>query len=166
MIPTAIIALDPGTSGGIAWTLDSSHYIGFDPAIHCAMAMPDSQGGVLVAMEHHAVAYIEQVGGFIRPANDGKNSAAAHTMFTFGENYGFLKGVLQTLQLRLVLVHPKKWQKHFSLGAKKDCATPREWKAKLASEAQRRFPGHIVTRSTADALLILDYARSEEARLL
>jgi len=32
------------------------------------------------------------------------------------ENFGFMKGVIQTLGIRLVLVRPQLWQKGFGLG--------------------------------------------------
>ncbi len=37
-----------------------------------------------------------------------------------------------------------------------------EWKNKLLAESQRRFPKQKVTKATADALLILDYAIAQE----
>ena len=78
--------------------------------------------------------------------------------YTFGENAGFLKGVLQTLGIRLVLVRPQEWQKAFGLGTASSCASKNIWKNKLKAEAQRRFPHLRVTHKTADSLLILEYA--------
>jgi hypothetical protein len=83
-------------------------------------------------------------------------------MFKFGEGFGFLQGVIMSASTKLVLVRPQEWQKFFSLGTAAACTGKREWKNKLKSEAQRRYPQLDVTLKTADALLILDYAIAEE----
>ena len=58
---------------------------------------------------------------------------------------------------RLELVRPQVWQRAFSLGTASRCASKSVWKNKLKAEAQRRFPDLLVTHSTADALLILEW---------
>ena len=101
------------------------------------------------------VCVLEQVGGFVGEGQPGS------AMFRFGENFGFMKGVIQTLGVRLVLVRPQLWQKGFGLGTASSCASKTIWKNKLKGEAQRRFPHLRVTHKTADALLILEYALGE-----
>ena len=101
------------------------------------------------------VCVLEQVGGFVGKGQPGS------AMFRFGENFGFMKGVIQTLGIRLVLVRPQLWQKGFGLGTASACASKTIWKNKLKAEAQRRFPHLRVTHKTADALLILEYSISE-----
>ena len=81
-------------------------------------------------------------------------------MFRFGEHFGFIKGVIQTLGVRLELVRPQVWQKAFGLGTASACASKTVWKNKLKAEAQRRFPHLNVTLKTADALLILEHSIS------
>lgn len=148
-----IISIDPGASGGIAISGQTT----------VCQSMPETQGDILDTLRAikaewpgEVVCYLEQVGGF---AGAGQPGSA---MFKFGENFGFLKGVVQTLGIRLVLVRPQAWQKWFSLGTASACASKSEWKNKLKAEAQRRFPSNVVTLKTADALLILDYALSAE----
>ncbi len=101
---------------------------------------------------HELVCVLEQVGGFTGKGRPGSR------MFRFGENYGFIKGVIQALEIRLVLVCPQVWQKGFGLGTATACGSGPKWKNKLKAEAQRRFPQLKVTKKTEDALLILDYA--------
>jgi len=156
-----IIAIDPGVSGGIAvevWGKTVCH------------PMPPTQGDVLelirdfkrmanvecVPLGPSATCgcVLEKVGGFAGKAQPGA------AMFKFGEGYGFLKGVVQTLGIPLVLVRPQVWQKAFGLGTASHCASKTEWKNKLKAEAQRRFPHLPVTLATADALLILEWARA------
>ena len=98
------------------------------------------------------VCVLEQIGGFVGKSQPGS------AMFRFGEGFGFIKGTVQALGMRLVLVRPQTWQKDFGLGRAADCVTSREWKNKLKAEAQRRFPQLPVTLATADALLMLDWA--------
>ncbi len=124
-------------------------------------AMPGTQGDLLeligsiksaADVEGAAlVCVLEEVSGFAGQAQPGS------AMFKFGEHYGFIKGVVQTLGIRLVLVRPQAWQKGFGLGTASNCTSKGQWKNKLKAEAQRRFPRLPVTLKTADALLILDW---------
>ena len=106
-----------------------------------------AEGGELVCV-------LEEVSGFAGKAQPGS------AMFRFGEHFGFIKGVIQALEVRLVLVRPQVWQKGFGLGTASACASKTIWKNKLKAEAQRRFPHLNVTLKTADALLILEHSIS------
>jgi crossover junction endodeoxyribonuclease RuvC len=145
------VAIDPGLSGGLAWQRDGQ------PAQ--AVPMPPTEGDLVnvlrdIAVEaDEVVAIVEEVGGYVGKAQPG--SAA----FKFGRNFGFILGVLQTLGLRIELVRPQRWQKALSLGTASGCASKVAWKNKLKACTQRLYPQLKVTLSTADALLILEYAR-------
>lgn len=148
-----ILAIDPGASGGLAWH-DGE-------AVH-SKAMPDTEGDVAILLdelrEHGDVeVFLELVGGFV-----GRPQAGSH-MFAFGRNFGFFLGVCAGAKLPLRLVRPQEWQKSAKVGSK-GSATDNEWKNKLKAEAQRRYPGHKVTLKTADALLILDWARGQDGK--
>lgn len=153
-----ILAIDPGVSGGIA--------ISRFGKVEC-YAMPDTQGDLLALLRsfraaadvegHNLVCVLEEVSGFAGKAQPGS------AMFRFGEHFGFVKGVIQALEIRLVLVRPQVWQKGFGLGTASACRTKTEWKNKLKAEAQRRFPHLSVTLKTADALLILEHALTTDA---
>ena len=124
--------------------------------------MPETQGDLLERLREiknvaglegdELVCVLEEVSGFAGKAQPGS------AMFRFGEHFGFIKGVIQALEIRLVLVRPQVWQKGFGLGTASACASKTEWKNKLKAEAQRRFPQLKVTLKTADALLILEWA--------
>jgi hypothetical protein len=151
---TTIVAIDPGLSGGIAVSAFG---------VAGCRAMPATQGDIVGLLrgikaasdksEVETVCIMEGIGGYVkgRPLP----GSAMHKM---GENCGFLKGVIQTLGMRLVMVRPQVWQKSFGLGTASACASKTIWKNKLKAEAQRRFPHLEVTLKTADALLILEYA--------
>jgi hypothetical protein len=152
------IAIDPGVSGGVAVSM-------FGKTV--CHAMPATQGDVMELIRDiyrtaevedvETICVLEEVSGFAGKAQPGS------AMFKFGEGYGFIKGVVQTLGIKLVLVRPQVWQKAFGLGTASNCATAREWKNKLKAEAQRRFPDLNVTLKTADALLILEWVRAARA---
>lgn len=150
---TTIIAIDPGASGGIA-----VHRSGQPVS---AIAMPPTEADVLHCLREltpepaRSIAFVELVGGFAGKAQPGSRA------FTFGRGFGFLLGVLQERGVRVELVLPRKWQKRFNLGTASACASPADWKRKLRTEAQRRYPAIKVTLSTADALLLLDFGLAE-----
>jgi len=149
-----IIGIDPGASGGIA--------VEQFGRVFCE-GMPETLEDLVGVVREiktaaeregcEVVCALEQVGGY---AGKGQPGSA---MFRFGESFGFVRGVLQTLGVKVVLVRPQVWQKGFGLGSASACASKSVWKNKLKAEAQRRFPDLEVTLKTADALLILEYAR-------
>lgn len=150
-----ILAIDPGLSGGVAVS-------SFGKA-EC-WPMPETEGDLLalirdirdaaVAEGRELVCVLEEVSGYAGKAQPGS------AMFRFGEHFGFLKGLIQALEVRLVLVRPQVWQRGFGLGTASACASKTIWKNKLKAEAQRRFPHLNVTLKTADALLILEHSIS------
>ena len=150
----AIIAIDPGASGGFA--------IRHGNGAVTAHSMPDTEADVveLITSTKKACdiegvklrAAVEKVGGF---AGEGRPGSR---MFKFGFGAGVIEGALRASGIRTIYTRPQEWQKFFSLGTSKSCASKTKWKNKLKAEAQRRFPNIKVTLSTADALLILDYA--------
>jgi hypothetical protein len=150
-----IVAIDPGLSGGVA--------VRWFGKTDC-WPMPETQGDLLERLREvknvaglegdELVCVLEEVSGFAGKAQPGS------AMFRFGEHFGFIKGVVQALEIRLVLVRPQVWQKGFGLGTASACQTKSEWKNKLKAEAQRRFPHLDVTLKTADALLILEHSIS------
>ena len=153
-----LLAIDPGVSGGVAVAAFGK------VASH---AMPETEGDRLELIRSFktaadiegaaCVCVLEEVNGFVGKAQPGS------AMFKFGEHFGFIKGVVQALGIKLVLVRPQTWQKSFGLGTASRCASKSEWKNKLKAEAQRRFPELGVTLKTADALLILEWARAAQA---
>jgi hypothetical protein len=150
-----LLAIDPGLSGGLA--------VHRPDAGASAFPMPPTEGDVVDTLRSLLVegvthAWVENVpwvtGGKVSPASTGK----------LQRNVGVLHGALLALGIPHTLVAPQDWQKPLRLGTRSGCATSTEWKNKLKAEAQRRFPGLTVTLATADALLLLDYARTTNPR--
>jgi hypothetical protein len=153
-----IVACDPGESGGFA--IQEQH-----GAVY-TVPMPATGGDICALLkevrdrltgedlrEKHPVLVLEDV-----PKYCGKYLPKS-SVFVLAKNFGFVEGVAQSLGYRIELVKPHEWQKTFSLGTASRCASKSEWKNKLKAEAQRLFPELKVTLATADALLLLEFAR-------
>lgn len=151
-----LIAIDPGQSGGIA--------IAYGTDVLNVMSMPPTEGDVrdvlaeVAAVALHegwlVVAVIEEVGGYV-----GGGGQPGSAMFKFGRGFGFILGVLAALKIRTELVRPQKWQAALSLGTSKSHDGKTAWKNHLKAKAQKLYPNVKVTLATADALLLLEYAR-------
>src|SRR5690349_3358531 len=82
----AVLAVDPGQSGGIAcWRHNEPIQ---------AFALPDSDRDQIELIREliaggEAIAFVEQVGGYIGKGQPGS------AMFRFGRSFGFTLGVLQ-----------------------------------------------------------------------
>ena len=81
------------------------------------------------------------------------------SMFNFGQNYGFIQGVLKAYNIPFELVPPQKWKKEFSVTSDKNTSI---------EVAKRLFP-QVNLKATerckkdhdgmAEALLMAEYAR-------
>jgi hypothetical protein len=147
-----LIAIDPGKKGGVA---------GYDPNSKnplFSFGLENMTENDIIAefraikdRDFGHVAVMEELQPFSR-------SPAAHVA-VYARSYGVIKGALMTLGFRLHTVRSQKWQKALSVGRKKDSANDREWKNKLKAKAQELFPNQEITLQTADAFLILEWAR-------
>lgn len=102
-------------------------YIGIDPGKGGALCVISEDGTVAVTYDRDA--YIELLSGV-----DGTNAVCClekvgampgqgvTSMFSFGENFGFIQGVLEAYHIPYELVRPQKWKKEFSITADKNTA--------------------------------------------
>ena len=101
-------------------------YIGIDPGKHGALAYIDDEEVVVVpfdaevyrqilrsAGEKRAVCCLERVG-----AMPGQGVTS---MFSFGENYGYIRGLLEANEIPYQAVRPQDWKREF--GITKDKST-------------------------------------------
>lgn len=151
-----VIGIDPGASGAMAFATENGVVVHKTKSVEPYDALVDARPYVhnpAGRPEYHAVAYVEEVGGFIGKPQPGS------AMFKFGRQYGYWLGLLRAMGVRTILVKPQAWQKGLSgLQGKKGA----ERKRALRDEAARRFPGVKVTLDNCDALLIADYGRRME----
>lgn len=150
------IGIDPGKSGGMA-------IIVWRPAYKLLRVLPFDRHEYSTVLSMYrfndAVAYVEKV-----HAMPGQGVTS---MFSFGENYGFIQGLLQAHQIETHYVSPKTWQHHYFFNAKG--SESRERKDLLLKLAKLEFPELkyweestlSFQRAIADALLIAKYGRMQ-----
>ena len=142
-------------------------YIGIDPGANGAICAIDDKGAILASEvfdpdvlvstvrflceNGQASCVLEKVG-----AMPGQGVVS---MFRFGENYGYIQGVLRCFCVPYELVTPGKWKKEFSVTGDKNTSI---------MVCKRLFPGAVLKRTEkckkdhdglAEALLMAEYAR-------
>lgn len=148
-----IIGIDPGSMGGMACFVEDANgpdVFKFDGATEADIA---NRLREWCHAGETAKVYVERVSS--RP---GEGVVAA---FTFGTNYGFLRGVLAALEVPREFVTSGTWCKTFGLKRAKD-ESKTDWKNRHKAKAQELFPGVKITHAFADALLIAEHARRVE----
>lgn len=125
MSGTYVIGIDPGLAGAIA-------LVDLDGELHDVLDMPKMVTGKRASgtpkyqvddqkvrdifvnwqADDDLVCMIERV--------QSAPGGGATSMFTFGEGFGLVKGVMTGLDIDYHLVTPAKWKKHYDLGRDKD----------------------------------------------
>lgn len=146
-----------------------SVYIGIDPGKKGAMAILREDGSSII-YPFNEEGYKEVLADYSTEnfrcrarcclehvsAMPGNGSVS---MFNFGENFGFIQGLLTAYEIPYELVRPQKWKKEFSITADKNQAI---------DVCKRLFPNAILKRTErckvddsnfAEALLMAEYAR-------
>lgn len=132
--------------------------LGIDPGSNGALS--SSNGHVFSFGKMSETDIFQELEGFTSPycylekvhAMPGQGVTS---MFTFGQNYGFIRGLLVALKIPFKEVQPKEWQKYHGLNKK--YANQPERKRAHKAKAQILFPDQKVTLDNCDALLIMDY---------
>ena len=142
------IGIDPGKNGGVAVIAD-------DAVCGIQVEAWSDETFVLLMREmskYKCVAAVEKVG-----AMPGQGVTS---MFSFGQSYGFILGVLTALGIGYQLVPPRKWKAEFGLLNTQKQAS--------VDVARRLFPGVNLkptgrcrkdSDGMSDALLMAEYAR-------
>lgn len=136
-----LIGIDPGASGGVAIFDANTNQI---ELFKCPETETEIAHLFRFIVSERARALIEKV-----HAMPGQGVTS---MFSFGRNYGFLRGCLIAFQIPFDEIPPQRWQK--ALG----CLTKGDKNVSKA-KAQQLYPKLKITHATADALCILEYLR-------
>lgn len=140
------LGFDPGKSGAVAGLTEGGSVAllaVFSPADYIGAAKACAASGGSAAVEH--------VG-----AMPGQGVTSC---FSFGENFGFIRGLLESYGIPYELVRPQKWKREFSCTADKNTSV---------EVARRLFPGVSLRRTPkcvkphdgmAEALLIAEWMR-------
>lgn len=139
------IGCDPGKSGALA-------VIWPDERVDVVTFGEDEYRDILKSVDgNKAKCCLERVGAMPK---QGVNS-----MFHFGENYGFIQGLLTAYSIPYELVTPQKWKKEFQVTGDKNSSI---------AVCKRLFPDVLLRRTDrckkdhdgmAEALLLATYAK-------
>lgn len=138
-------------------------YVGIDPGKKGAMAVLDSGVVALALFEDGKYAEVLKSlsGQDVRVCLEHVNAMPGQgvtSMFSFGENFGYIRGLLEAFGLPYELVRPQKWKKEFGISDKNASI----------EVCKRLFPGVPIRRTDrcrkdddnmAEALLMAEYAR-------
>ena len=127
-----IVGIDPGLDGGIAMMEGSRLVIEQMPTTGGTRRSIDAgrlsmQFAAWMLDEGIEHAFLERVGAM--------TGQGVTSMFSFGEGYGVIKGVLSALHISYSLVSPQKWQNAIGVAKSKDT------KGAAATRAAQLFPG-------------------------
>lgn len=140
-------------------------YIGIDPGKDGAMAIIEDCGCISVVPFDGGL-YADALGGL--PAEkcrcclervNAMPGQGVTSMFKFGENFGFIQGLLAAYSIPYELVTPQKWKKEFQITGDKNSSV---------AVCKRLFPVVSLRRTDrckkdhdgmAEALLMAEYAR-------
>lgn len=141
-------------------------YIGIDPGKSGAMAMINTDRDQVMVRPFDADEYQEALELFsvekcfaVVERVSARPGQGVVSMFNFGENYGYIQGMLKAYHVPHELVRPQAWKRMFAVT--KDKATS-------IAVCKRLFPGVSLKRTQscrtdsdgmAEALLIAEYAR-------
>lgn len=141
------------------------HFIGIDPGISGGAALIDEESKVVATIkftesEHDIQRWFED--DLIWDPSEKTKAVIerVHSMpkqgvrsvFTFGQQYGFCRGILVANKISFREVAPSIWQANQKCMSKGD-------KKITYRRAQQIFPEIKITHAIADALLISDYCR-------
>lgn len=147
-----LMGIDPGASGGVAVLYGSGKLIVEPmPATLRDLWCMFNEERAVYSNEEACFAVMEQVHAMPK---QGVSST-----FTFGRGVGRLEMALTAADIPYESVTPRKWQKELGIQAKSKDWSNTQWKNHLKEHAQRLYPEQKITLKTADALLILEYAR-------
>ena len=136
-----ILGIDPGQSGGLAIRTGDNVY---------AFKMPETERDIHDLIYDFGFKY-DNIIVFLESVHSMPGQGVVSS-FKFGRGYGFLRGIITSLQYPLHDVSPQKWQK--ALG----CLTKGD-KNVTKQKAQQLFPKLKITHAIADAVLIAEYGR-------
>jgi hypothetical protein len=140
-------------------------YIGIDPGKHGAVAVMYSDGSITVMPMHDRtmITVMRTLSGIpcrccLEKVHAMPKQGVAST-FTFGEGYGYVKGVLESFNISYQEIPPERWKKEFGLNTDK----------KKSIEVCRQLFPDVDLRPTercrtdndgmAEAVLMVEYAR-------
>lgn len=150
--PLCVLTIDPGKSGGMVfWHRRSTVVRAFNmPADEAAVAELIKSQAAAAWSSSQLVAVVEHVS--VMPGQGVASSGK------FMRHYGTLRGILAALNVPTLYVVPTKWQRDLGIPPRGD-KKKSEHKNLLLARAMKQYPKVNANLKTADALLLLTYAK-------
>jgi len=99
-------------------------YIGIDPGANGGLVSIDNEGVVLHSTKYNIKDYVSYFNVlkknelntivFVEKVHSMPRQGV-RSMFTFGQRFGEITGLLEAFQIEYYLIEPQRWKKHFSL---------------------------------------------------
>lgn len=144
------IGVDPGKNGGLS-VLGYAHPLTYP--------MPDTIRGLwdlIHEISHSASIESLPIKAYLESVSASPQMGVVSS-FTFGNGFGHLEMALTAAGIPFERCRPQVWQREMSCLSKGD-------KTVTKRRAQELFPTLTITHAIADALLIAEYGRREEAK--
>ena len=139
-------------------------YIGIDPGKTGALAVIDRNQAILFPFSEGEYVNVlktlpPQISRACLEHVTAMPKQGVTSMFNFGQNFGYIKGLLEAFSIPYELVRPQKWKKEFSITGDKNSSI---------EVCKRLFPGVSLLKTDrcrkddnnmAEALLMTEYAR-------
>lgn len=149
VVGAIILATDPGVGGATVARMEGGELKAWSWGGE-AEFLGLAEFMKLSAVDYKVIWFLEHP-----PKTTGRGRPES-TGFVLGENYGFIKGVVQASGIRLHLIRPQEWQAGITGIKGKEY---KERKNLIWEEAKRLFPAPAhVTKKNADAWMILHHA--------
>lgn len=158
------LGIDPGANGGFACINVVRGEIMFGN-------LPDTRDGIRELLEEKIpermgqnyvdVCCVERISSFVRSNNPKIDLARAHMRASLEINREMIFSVCWFFSGAKELLEPmpRTWQAKLNLRKKKPKESDTSWKNYLKSTAEKLFPRLSLTLRTADAILLMHYAR-------
>lgn len=138
-----------------------NYHIGVDPGANGCIAVIDSRGQILDWLnlkdktEHDIANWLQEYDCSSEAVIERVSSSpqmGVVSAFSFGRSYGFLRGLLVAMRIKLREVSPAVWQKEMQCRSGGD-------KNLTKAAAQKLWPSNKFTHANSDATLLAEYGR-------
>lgn len=140
------IGIDVGKNGGIAIIYESG-----DRVTATAVPYSDKQIIDICRILKNGVVAVEKVGAMPKQG--------VKSMFNFGAEYGYIKGVLDANNMQYVEVTPQKWKKHFGVTSDKQTSIAKAHELFPTVSLRRTDRCRTDSDGMAESLLIAEWGR-------
>lgn len=146
----------------------NSIYIGIDPGKLGAITIMEIINGIKT-LEIHKMPDTER--NIMQLLKNYKNNSkciieaqhafpgmGAGAQWTFAQHYGFIRGILVSLEIPFKEVAPQTWMNYFGFRRQKN-EDKKKHKLRILQKAQNLYPHSSVALQTADSLMLCEYLR-------